>query len=278
MADWIQYCEQYIPRLKERYFKKCGKQLDIDNPKSFTEKVQWLKIYDSAFLKSYCADKINLHHYSLKTLGYDYCIPITSTFNSIDDIDFNRLPARFVLKCNHGSGYNIICKDKTKLNQSRTISLLRQWLNEDYSEKQGYELHYKLIQPKCFSEQYMNDGHSDLTDYKIYCFNGRDIFTQVIQDRNTNELMSHFLPGWVYTDKYDQVGYNSSPSIEPPRCYDKMIHMARTLSKPFKMVRVDFYVIHDTLYLGELTFTPYSGYHRFKSSTADNELGELLSI
>ena len=276
--EWIKFCEKYIPKLEATYLRNCGSKLNLKHPTKFTEKVQWLKIYDSTFLKTYCADKINIHDYCIGALGKDYCIPITNIYKSINDINLDVLPNQFAMKCNHGSGYNIIVHDKKTLNYNSVFARLNKWIKEDYSEKNGCELHYKLIERRCFTEEFMNDGQSNLTDYKIYCFNGTPIFTQVIQDRHTNETMSHFLDGWVYTAKYDQVGYKSTPNIKAPAQYDEMLELAKKLSKPFKMVRVDFYIINNTLYLGELTFTPYSGYHHFKSPTADIELGEMLSI
>jgi hypothetical protein len=151
-------------------------------------------------------------------------------------------------------------------------------MTQDFSTKNGSELHYKLIPRKVLIEPYMNDGHADLVDYKFYCLNGIPVFCQVITDRNTNEHISHYTNDWTYAPQYDWVEFESDPTIEKPEFYNTMLEYSRILSADFKLVRVDFYVINHTLYLGELTFTPNSGYHHFKDPSTDIYLGNLLQL
>ena len=276
--EWIDYCKLQIPTLCRYYKNKIGCELNINNPQTFTEKVQWLKIYDSSFIKSYCTDKITLHSYCKRKLGRDICIPILATYSNANEICFNNLPNGFVAKCNHGSGYNIICKPNTIINQEQIKHKLNTWLAEDFSDKNGCELHYKVIPPRILIEPYMNDGHSDLTDYKVYCFNGQIKFFQVISNRTSHELLSHYTLDWKPAPQYNQIGYDYSTNEPKPELFQEMCDAAMKLSQGFKLVRVDFYIIQHKLYLGEMTFTPNSGVHRFTNPSTDRILGQELSI
>lgn len=277
--SWIDYCKSKIEDLKRYYRQIMGKNLNLENPITFTEKQQWLKIYDSTFLKTYCTDKITVHDYVKEKLGKDICIPIIKTFDKPEQINFDELPNQFVIKCNHGCKMNIIIKDKRKFDFNSAKQKLNKWLNEDFSNHFGYELHYKNIPHKILIEEFKsNEGHSDLTDYKFYCFNGKPIFCQVITDRNTGEKISHYDMDWNYRPEYDWFAYGSIPNLPKPKHYEKMIEYAKILSKDFKLVRVDFYDIEDSVYLGELTFTPISGFQKYKNSNMDKILGKLLIL
>ena len=255
-----------------------GRPLHLDNPKTFTEKMQWLKIFDSTFLKTYCTDKITVHKYCKDKLGRDIFIPILGIYDTASQIPFGELPNGVVFKCNHGSGYNIICPPDTIVDKVSIKARLDNWLHEDFSLRNGSELHYKLIPRKILIEPYMNDGHTDLVDYKFYCINGTPVFCQVISDRNTHETISHYTSGWQYAPQYDWLEFNSLSSIPCPPFYEDMIKISKIIAADFKLVRVDFYVIANRLYLGELTFTPNSGFHHFRHPSIDNELGEMLHI
>lgn len=276
--EWVEYCKQYIPSLEKIYLTRMGKPLNLNNPRTFTEKMQWLKIYDSTFLKTYCTDKITVHKYCKAKLGKDLFIPLIGTYDNANQIPFGKLPNGVVFKCNHGSGYNIICRPNNSVNTDGIKSALTAWLNEDFSTRNGHELHYTLIPRKILIEPYMNDGHLDLVDYKFYCINGTPIFCQVISDRHTHETVSHYTDGWKYAPQYDWVEYDSLNNIECPPFYQEMIDISKKLAADFKLVRVDFYVIGSKLYLGELTFTPNSGFHHFKNPNTDFALGEQLRI
>ena len=275
---WKDYCKTFILKLKIMYKQHVGKELNLENPQTFTEKIQWLKVYDSTFLKTYCADKITLHDYCLKKLGKDICVPIIAIYEKPEQIDWNKLPNQFVIKCNHGSGYNIIVKDKSKLNKIDTIQKLRKWLFEDFSFH-GYELHYHLISRKILIEEYKEmPGQEDLTDFKLFCFNGKPEFWQIITDRRTHENISHFDMEWNYKPEYDWLKYSSRNDIKKPSHYDEMVEIAKKLSEDFNFVRVDFYIIDDKVYLGELTFTPAEGFQIFKNKNCDLILGKLLIL
>jgi hypothetical protein len=275
---WIEYCKTFIPQLNKSYLSRVGHQLNWCNLTTFTEKQQWLKIYDSTFLKTFCADKITLHDYIKAKLGTDICIPIIGVYHNPDEICFNELPKGIVIKCNHGSGYNIIIPPDISPDINSIKTKLNIWLGQDYSMKNGCEMHYKLIPHKILIEPYMNDGHPDLIDYKFYCIHGKVIFCQVVTDRHHGEHISHYTDNWTYAPEYDWVEFDSCDNLEKPLYYTDMYAISEVLSKDFPLCRVDFYIISGQLYLGELTFTPNSGWHRFKNKDTDKELGKLLRI
>lgn len=276
---WADYCKTKVNDLKTIYRVRMHRPLNLEKPELFTEKQQWLKIYDSSFLKTYCTDKITVHDYVKDKLGKDICIPIIKTYDNPDEINLNELPNQFVIKCNHGCKMNIIVKDKSKLNFASVKQTLNKWLNTDYSLHNACELHYRNIPHKILIEEYKeNQGHSDLTDYKFYCFNGNPIFCQVITDRHSGERMSNYDMEWKYRPEYDWVMYKSLSDLPKPKHYDLMIEYARKLSADFKLVRVDFYEVNDEVYLGELTFTPYSGFQKYRNPLMDKQLGDMLKL
>lgn len=276
--EWLEFCKSFIPKIKEQYKTRVRKELNLKNPQTLTEKIQWLEVYDSSFLKTYCADKILLHDYCEIKLGKDICIPIIATYNKPEQIEWNKLPNKFVIKCNHGSGYNIIVEDKSKLNKVEINSKLTKWLNENYALL-GYELQYYNIKRKILIEEYKEmPGQKDLTDFKLFCFNGKPKFWQIITDRRTHENISHFDMEWNYKPEYDWLKYSSRNDIKKPSHYDEMVEIAKKLSKDFNFVRIDFYIIDDKIYLGELTFTPADGFQIFKNKDCDLKLGNFLKI
>lgn len=276
--EWLEHCKTFIPKIKAQYRQRVGKELNLENPQTLTEKIQWLKVYDSSFLKTFCADKITLHDYCIEKLGKDICIPIIATYKKPEQIDWKKLPNQFVIKCNHGSGYNIIVKDKSKLNKEEAIQKLRKWLAEDYGLL-GYELHYCNVPRKILIEEYKETkGQNDLTDYKLFCFNKEPKFWQIITDRRTNEKISHFDMNWNYAPQFDWARYNSRSDIKKPDHYEEMIEYAKKLCEDFSFVRVDFYVIDNKVYLGEITFTPADGFQIFRNSNCDYVLGKFLAL
>jgi len=276
---WLDYCKTFKNKIITEYTKFLNKRINIENPILFTEKVQWLKIYDSSFLKTFCTDKITVHDYVKEKIGKDICVPILKIYDKPEEIKLDELPNQFVIKCNHACQMNIIVKDKNNFNLSLAKQTLNKWLKEDYSQNIGYELHYKNIPHRILVEEYKeNQGHSDLIDYKFYCFNGNPIFCQVITDRHSGEKISHYDMDWNYRPEYDWINFSSVSNLQKPKHYSKMIEYAKILSKDFKLVRVDFYEIDDKIYLGELTFTPMAGYIKYKNPNTNLQLGNLLKL
>lgn len=274
--EWLEFCKSFIPKIKAQYKSRVGKELNLENPKTLTEKIQWLKVYDSSFLKTYCADKILLHDYCESKLGKDICIPIISTYDKPEQIEWNKLPNKFVIKCNHGSGYNIIVEDKTKLNKTEVNSKLNKWLNENYALF-GAELHYYNIKRKILIEEYKESIDNDLVDYKFWCFNGEPKYFSIGAGHGHGSLNYYDFNMKLYP--YQRLDYHCDRNIKwnKPSRFDEMMDIAKILSKDFKFVRVDFYEINKKVFLGELTFTPGDGYFKFEGN-GDLSVGEMLDL
>lgn len=197
-----------------------------------------------------------------------------------EDIDFGALPDKFVLKANHGSGMNIIIKDKSKINKSKIIKTVNQWMNTLYGWY-GMEVQYFPIERKIIAEQYIEQLNGNLLDYKIHCFNGKPAYFQIIGNRN---LETHDGRLAWYDIEWKRCNFNSGDypeyecEIDKPKQLYKLIEIAKTLSTEFSYVRIDLYVIGEKIYFGEMTFTPGNGYLPWKPNSADLELGQILSL
>lgn len=274
-----EWCVSQKEAVKQQFKRVMGYDLDLNNPQTLCEKLNWMKVYDSTFLKTYCADKLLVREYVKDKLGKDISIPVIGVYDKFEDIDFSKLPKNYVIKCNHGSGMNIIVKDG-KVNKADVKQKLDKWMRTDYLHL--LEFHYKPIRKKIFIEEYVeNKGKPALTDYKFSCFNGQPKICQVINDRYTNRL--HFNYYDLDFQPMKEIGRNDHPADysykdERPKNWDLMIKYAKILSEDFKFVRVDFYEINDKVYLGELTFLPNGGYMKYKDKKTDIELGKMLNI
>lgn len=274
--------EQKNALIHQIYKGIIGKELNLENPKKFTEKIQWLKLNDVSKLKTCLADKYLVREWIEKRIGKEYLIPLYGVWDSFDDIDFDKLPNQFVLKCNHGSGMNIIVKDKNHFDKQKAKEKINAWLKINYAF-QSLELHYKDMERKIIIEKHIDEIDDILVDYKVHCFNGEPKFIQVIGrnfeehkgsqsnfDFNWNDI------GWTFADYPDF----QKPPVKPS-CLDKIYDLSRILSDEFPYVRVDFYVVEDKILFGEMTFTPASGYYPYKdkfTEQLDIKLGEMLKL
>lgn len=258
--------------------KRFGLSDNILNPQTIQEKIQWLKIFDSSLLKTKCADKIRVHEYCREKLGTDICIPILKTYSKASDIKWDELPQKFVLKCNHGSGMNIVVKDKNGLNKADAINRLNKWMATDFAFQNGYEFHYHDIPRKIFVEEYKEDStqKSSLFDYKFWCFNGTPKF-MTINDGQGHGKMAFFNAKFEKMD-VERVGFAPLPNPVKPLNFGKMIEYAGKLSEDFKFVRVDFYEINGEVFLGEMTFTPGSGFFNYTDKKYDKIFGDMLDL
>lgn len=254
-------------------------ELDLENPKTISEKLNWLKIYDSTLLKTECSDKLTVREYVKEKLGKDLFLPVLGVYDKFEEIDFSKLPIDYVIKCNHGSGMNIIVKDGN-INKSEAKCKIDRWMKTDYLHL--LEFSYKPIIKKIFIEQYAeNVGKVSLTDYKFSCFNGVPKICQVMNDRFTNNL--HFNYYDMDFKQLTEISRNDHPANyslidEIPENWNLMKEYAKILSEDFKFVRVDFYEIDREVRLSELTFYPNGGYLKYKDRNTEIQLGELLSI
>ena len=271
-------CEKDFPEILKKWYKKrTGKILDLDNPKTFNEKIQWLKLYDNSPLKTKLADKYRVREWIKEQIGEEYLIPLLGVWNSFDEIDFDKLPEKFVLKANHGSHWNIIVKDKTKFNKIKAKKKFDKWMHRDYAFKAGLELQYRGIEPKIIAEKYMADSKGELNDYKIICFNGEPKFVWVDCGRYSEHTKNIYDLNWNL-QPFMMTYPVSKNKIPKPQNLDKMIELAKKLCKDFAFVRVDFYNVDGKIYFGEMTYTSMSGTDKFKPEKYDLEMGNMLVL
>lgn len=274
---------KYPDELKEQIslFVKDGSSYDIDYPKSFNEKIQWLKIHDATLLKTTLADKFAVRQWVGEKIGDKYLIPLVGgPWSCGEDIDFDTLPNQFVLKANHASGRNLIIKDKSKINAQEVVQTVNKWMSTLYGWW-GMENHYFPIDRKIIAEQYIEQLDGNLLDYKIYCCNGEPLYFQMIGDRNPQTHDGRLA---FYDTEWNLCDFNTGDypdyeyKLDKPECINELLEIARILSKDFYYVRVDLYVIKDQIYFGEMTFTPGNGFLPWKPSDANISMGKKLFL
>ena len=266
-----------------RKFKACmGRELDLDNPKTFNEKLQWLKINDRRPEYTMMVDKYLVRDYIREELGEEYLIPLIGAWDSPDEIDFDALPDRFVLKCNHNSGVGMyICRDKSKMDVEAVKKELRRGLAQDYYLT-GREWPYKNVPRKIICEKFMSDSPdaSDFTDYKFFCFDGKVDCVMVCLERSSGDTKFYFFDEDWKLKRLNIRGKNAPEgfTIPKPSCMDEMFAIAAKLSVGMPFVRVDLYQSNDQIYFGELTFFPDSGFDGNLLSETDEYFGSLIDI
>lgn len=266
------------PYLRLMYYAHFGKKLDLKNPKTFNEKLQWLKLYDRNPEYIRMVDKYEAKQYVAEKIGEKYIIPTLGVWDNPDQIDFDALPEQFVLKCTHDSGGVVICKDKSKADISQVKETLRKRLNNDYSVW-GREWPYKFVNRKIIAEKYMVDeSGTELKDYKVFCFGGEPQFIQVDFGRFTGHERNLYSTEWKYMGFTSLYPTNPERKIERPTCLARMLDIARVLSRGLPVVRVDLYVIGNDIYFGELTVFHGSGLERFTPPEWDAKLGDLICL
>ena len=269
--------EQYI---KRAFKARMGYELDLSNPKTFNEKLQWLKLNDRNPVYHQIVDKYEAKNYFEKVIGSKYIIPTLGVWDRFEDIDFDTLPQSFVLKTTHNSGGVIICKDKSTLDIKQTKKKLCKWLSNDYYLK-GREWPYKGVKPRIIAEEYLDVlGSSELVEYKIFCFNGAPRLFLVCKGT------AH---GAGRTNDFYDLDFNHIPVIVTnpnspdkekgkPEVYDELVGIAAKLAAGIPQVRVDTYVADGRIYIGEMTFFHDGGMCRFNPKDYDLEFGEMLDL
>ncbi len=268
--------EEYLSRKYQLYF---GQKLDLQNPQTFNEKLQWLKLYNRKPEYTVMVDKYKVREYIAQELGEEYLIPLLGVWDNPDEIDFDALPNQFVLKCNHNSGLGMcICKDKSELDISKVKVELRKGLKQDYYLT-GREWPYKDVPRKIIAEKYMEDVSGDLKDYKFYCFNGEMKFVMINSDRNTSRptRADYFDRDFNWLDF--TWGY-SHAEVHPkkPEQFEKMVAIVEKLAKGLPHIRVDLYDCNGKIYFGELTFFDGSGFDKIEPLEWDYKIGKLLKL
>jgi hypothetical protein len=265
--------------LKMEYKLKVGKKLSLINPEAFNEKLQWLKLYNRKSEYTKMVDKIEVRDYIAKTIGEEYLIPLIGVYNSFEEINFNELPDKFVLKPNHTSGDVFICKDKSKINSIDLKNDIDRWLKRKYYWAHR-EWPYKNVKPRIICEKYMVDESGyELKDYKFMCFNGKVKCSFVGLNRGSKSGLNIDFYDIDWKPMPFERHYPKSGTMTPkPINYLTMIKLAEKLSGNIPFLRVDFYEINGAIYFGELTFFPGSGYEEFTPERYDYELGNWIKL
>ena len=272
---------RYIPDkiwLQIKFICRMGKFPDLNNPKTFNEKIQWLKLHNRKPEFSSMVDKYEVKKIIAERMGEEYLIPTLGVWDKFEEIDFDKLPDQFVLKCTHDSGGLIICKDKSQLDLDKAKQKINRCLKSNYYWH-GREWPYKNVKPRIIAEQYMVDESGvELKDYKIFNFGGQPKLIQVDFNRFIKHTKNIYDTEWNYLDV--AINYPTDPnvSIKKPDCLDEMLEMAKELSAGLPFLRTDFYVINGKIYFGELTFSPGSGFMKVTPESFDEEMGSWISL
>lgn len=264
--------------LKIKYYLIMKRRLNIKAPKTFNEKLQWLKLYDRKAVYIPMVDKVEVKKYIADIIGEEYIIPTLGVYNSFEEINFCELPNQFVLKTTHDSGGVVICTNK----QTFDINAAKRKLNKHLKINPFYrtrEWPYKNVKPRIIAESFMvDDSGYELKDYKFFCFEGEVHYIQVDFDRLTNHKRNIYNTNWELQNFTIQYPNDIQREIVKPESLDKMISFANKLSKGIAHLRVDFYSIKDKIYFGELTFYHGSGTERFLPNKWDDIFGSLLKL
>ena len=287
-GGWIP--DKWYLKLKFRLWM--GKKLDLDSPKSYSEKLQWLKLYDRRPEYTLMVDKVKAKEYVASVLGSEYVIPTFGVWDDPENIDFSSLPDRFVLKCNHNSGLGMyICKNKSKMDISKIKADLRKGLKQNFYLG-GREWPYKNVQRRILAEEYIepqnmtnvdipdNQLDVDLLDYKFFCFNGivRALFIATGRNKGPHETRFDF-----YDESFNHLPFtnghpNADKRPQKPYRFDEMKALAEKLSQGIPHVRVDFYEVNNRIYFGEMTFFHWSGFKPFVPEDWDYKFGSWLEL
>lgn len=256
-----------------------GRKLNLDNPIRYSEKLQWIKLYDRKEIYSKLVDKYEVKSYIADKIGEEYIIPTLGVWDSFDDINFDELPDQFVLKCTHDSGGLVICSNKNELNIDKARVKINKSLKTNYY-KLFREWPYKNVKPRILAESYMKDNITrELRDYKFYCFNGRVHALGIYTDRGFGKTTKadYFDRDFNWLDI--KWGYeHAQKRPEKPILYDKMVQIAETLSEGFSELRVDLYLCNNQIYFGELTFFDGGGFDSFEPDYWDEIFGGWIDL
>lgn len=265
--------------LKLRYKCTFNKELNLDDPSTFNEKLQWLKLNDRKKIYTNMVDKYEVKKFVSNIIGEKYIIPTLGIYDSVDEIDFESLPNQFVIKCTHDSGGLAICKDKKNFNTQEAVIKINKSLKKNYYYS-GREWPYKNVKPRIIVEKYMEDDEiSELRDYKFFCFNGEPKIFKIDFNRYTNHQANYYnIDGNLlkFGERVCPPDFNKK--IAMPKNLTTMIKFARKLSRDIPFLRVDFYETNGNIYFGELTFFPASGFGKFEPEEWDKKIGEWLVI
>lgn len=257
-----------------------GKKLDLENPKTFNEKIQWLKLYDRKPLYTKMVDKYEAKKYVAELIGEEYIIPTLGVWDRFEDIDFDALPNQFVLKCTHDSGGLVICRDKTQFDKDAAKSKIKKCMKRNYY-LHAREWPYKNVRPRIIAEKYMEDAETqELRDYKFFCFNGipKIMFVSSERQSRKEEVKIDFFD-MDYNHLPIRKGHPNAPVLpKKPEAFETMKVLAEKLSSGVPLLRVDFYEVNGKCYFGELTFSSGGGMGPFDPEEWDYRFGEWITL
>lgn len=264
--------------IKLMFWCKFGKKLDLQNPQSFDEKIQWLKLYDRNPKFTELVDKYKVKDYVSKIIGEQYIIPTLGIWEDFEDIPFDKLPNQFVLKCTHDSGGVVFCKDKTTFDIKKAKKIINKSLKRNYYWV-GREWPYKNVLPKIIAEPLMTDeSGTELKDYKVFNFNGQPKVIQVDFGRFVCHKRNLYDTKWNYIPAEILYPTDANMKIPKPESLTELLTLAKKLSKDFIHVRTDFYIINNKIYFGELTFLHGAGYESFRPEKFGQLMGKWLHL
>lgn len=266
--------------LRWYYYLSMHKRLNLKTPTTYNEKINWLKLHDHNPLYTTLVDKLKVKDYVTEKIGAEHVIRTLGVWKHAEDIDWDKLPDRFVLKTTQGGG-NIgvmICRDKSKFDTAKATANMNAALKQDlYSSSREWP--YKNVEPMVFAEEYMEDKHGELRDYKFFCFNGKCKMLYVATERQTREEPFFNFFDENYNPLPFRQGHPVNPVIpEKPEGFDKLINIAEELAKGLLHARIDLYIINGNVYFGEFTFYHFGGVMPFEPTEWDNIIGSWLSI
>ena len=277
----IKYAMRIIPDrayIQMYYFAHFKKFCNLKNPKTYNEKLNWLKLHDKNPIYTRIVDKFEAKEYVKYIIGDQYIIPTLGVWDNFDDIDFDELPQQFVLKCTHDSEGLVIVKDKDKLDKEMAKNKIESALKQNFFYI-GREWPYKNVKPRIIAEKYMEDHiDGELRDYKFFCFDGEPKAMFVASDRaSDNVKFDYFDLNFNHLDIKQKYPHAEQP-LRKPVTFEKMIELSKVLSKGFPHVRVDFYEVDGQLYFGELTFYHFSGFMPFEPNKWDKIFGDWIKL
>ena len=265
------------PYLKIVYWIKTGKRLNLKAPKTFCDKLNWLKLHDRHPEYTRMVDKIKLHGYIKEVLGEDSCLPMLGAWERYDDIDFDGLPEKFVLKCNHDSGSVKVIADKAAMDHGALRTFYENRLKQN-PYVLGREYPYRDVKPMIYAEEYMvPDGEEDINDYKFFCFQGKPEILFVATERSTDCKFDFYDMEFNHLDIVN-IHPQSGTVISKPQKFEEMKVLAAKLSAGMKFVRIDLYEIKGKIYFGEFTFFHAGGFWPMAPEIWENKLGNLIDL
>ena len=264
--------------LRCQYWAHMKRKLNLKDPKTFNEKLQWLKLYDRKPIYTTMVDKYAVKKYVADLIGGEYIIPTLGVWDSFDQIDFDSLPDQFVLKCTHDSGGLVICRDKSKLDKAAAKRKIEASLKQNYYWN-GREWPYKDVKPQIIAEKYMQDGQTQvLPVYKVFNFGGEPKLIQAIQnDKTPQETIDYFDSDWNRLDLRQNFP-NSEVPLNKPAQLQEILSLSRTLCGILPFIRTDFYTINGKVYFSEFTFYSDCGFAAFHPQQWDRTLGEWIKL